>query len=168
MTKRELTTQRLKDSLADALLALMQEKPFHKITIDELTQRAQVGRVTYFRHFKTKEDILVYKYTRLWEQWAKQHGIANWRESSQKLLRPFFQFHHHYRDIMRMIYQSGLLDVVTIASYQVLMDHRTQATVAQQYRARYLASGCGGLLEAWVENDFAQSVDEMVAICGVK
>ncbi|MBQ7858715.1 MAG: TetR/AcrR family transcriptional regulator [Faecalibacterium sp.] len=168
MTKREATTQRLKDSLANALLELMQEKPFAKITIDELTQRAQVGRVTYFRHFSNKEDVLVYKYMRLWEQWAKEYGVSTWRDFSPKNVRPFFQFHYHYRDIMRMMQRCGLRDIIQTASYNVLMNHRPHATVTEQYQARYLACGFGGILEAWVENDFAQSVDQMIAICGAK
>ena len=42
------------DKMGTALLALMKQKPFEKITADEIAAKAGVGRVTYFRNFSSK------------------------------------------------------------------------------------------------------------------
>ena len=57
MRRRQETTEMLKESMGDALLSLMKEKPLEKITIEEMTAKADVGRVTYFRYFKSKDEI---------------------------------------------------------------------------------------------------------------
>lgn len=45
-------------SLAVALLRLMQGQDFHTISITQLTKTAGVSRMTYYRHYQNKIDIL--------------------------------------------------------------------------------------------------------------
>jgi AcrR family transcriptional regulator len=45
--------------IQDALFSLMQEKPYNKITIQEIIDRANVGRSTFYSHYETKEDLLI-------------------------------------------------------------------------------------------------------------
>ena len=45
--------------LYTALMALMQEKKFEKISVGEICQRAGVSRMTYYRSYNNKEDILL-------------------------------------------------------------------------------------------------------------
>jgi AcrR family transcriptional regulator len=54
--RRSLRTRRW---LQKALLDLMREKPYHKITISEIAKRAEVARPTFYAHFETKEDLLL-------------------------------------------------------------------------------------------------------------
>lgn len=49
---------RSRRALREALLALLEEKPFDQITIREITGKARVGYATFFRHFTTKDDLL--------------------------------------------------------------------------------------------------------------
>ncbi len=51
--------QRSKQLLESALIALMAEKPFDKITIQEILDRANVGRTTFYAHFHSKEDLFL-------------------------------------------------------------------------------------------------------------
>lgn len=48
----------VENKIADALLKLMDEKDYDSITITEIVEKAGVSRVTYYRYFKTKEDIV--------------------------------------------------------------------------------------------------------------
>jgi AcrR family transcriptional regulator len=49
---------RSQKALNDALLALLEEKPFDQITIREISARAGTGYATFFRHYPTKEALL--------------------------------------------------------------------------------------------------------------
>ena len=46
--------------LASALLQLMKEKPYKKISISELAERAQLSRRAFYSNFSSKEDVLHY------------------------------------------------------------------------------------------------------------
>lgn len=50
---------RTKASLTAALFELLAEKDFSKISVTELTRRADVDRKTFYLHYQTVEDILV-------------------------------------------------------------------------------------------------------------
>ena len=50
--------RRTKAALRQALLAVLEEKPFDQVAIRELSKRADVGYATYFRHYPTKEALL--------------------------------------------------------------------------------------------------------------
>ena len=48
----------VKKQITLALLELLKEKPLVDISISELTQKAQIGRVSFYRTYQTQEDIL--------------------------------------------------------------------------------------------------------------
>ena len=51
-----------KNVIFDSLIKKMQEKPYHEITIVEITEEADVARLSFYRHFNTKEDIIIFKF----------------------------------------------------------------------------------------------------------
>lgn len=50
--------RRTKSRLKTAILELVREKSYGRITIREITDRADVGRSTFYSHFDSKEDLL--------------------------------------------------------------------------------------------------------------
>lgn len=47
-----------RECLQMALIYLMSEKPFEKITVTELVKRSGVSRTAFYRNYSSKEDIL--------------------------------------------------------------------------------------------------------------
>lgn len=47
-----------KECLQTALIQLMSQKPFEKITITELVRRSGVSRTAFYRNYESKEEIL--------------------------------------------------------------------------------------------------------------
>ena len=46
------------DRLAQAAFALFDERGYEQTTIDDITERAGLGRATFFRHYRSKEDVI--------------------------------------------------------------------------------------------------------------
>ena len=60
LKKREdARVRRTRDALGDALVALMQEKPFDTITVQDVLDRANVSRSTFYSHYSDKDDLLM-------------------------------------------------------------------------------------------------------------
>src|SRR6185369_1492500 len=57
--KTDARVRRTRDALGDALIALMQEKPFDTITVQEVLDRAHVSRSTFYTHYSDKDDLLM-------------------------------------------------------------------------------------------------------------
>lgn len=51
--------RRTRAALRQALVELVLEKGFHAVTVEEITERADVGRATFYAHYRDKEDLLV-------------------------------------------------------------------------------------------------------------
>jgi AcrR family transcriptional regulator len=49
---------RTRAALAEALLALLEEKPFDQISIRDIAARSRTGYATFFRHYETKAALL--------------------------------------------------------------------------------------------------------------
>jgi AcrR family transcriptional regulator len=45
--------------LGEALLRLIQEKPYEDVTVQEILDRASVGRSTFYLHYRDKNDLLL-------------------------------------------------------------------------------------------------------------
>src|ERR1044071_454986 len=57
--KTDARVRRTRDALGDALVALMHEKPFETITVQDVLDRAKVGRSTFYSHYSDKDDLLM-------------------------------------------------------------------------------------------------------------
>ena len=55
--KTDLRVARTRDQLGDALVALMHEKPFDAIKVQEVLDRASVSRSTFYAHFRDIDDL---------------------------------------------------------------------------------------------------------------
>ena len=49
---------RSKKALRDAIVALMEERDFDDITVNDLCERADLNRGTFYNHFRDKDDLL--------------------------------------------------------------------------------------------------------------
>jgi len=58
MNTTDRRVRRTQKALGDALIALSLEKDYDEITIQEITERADIGYRTFFRHYTEKDDLL--------------------------------------------------------------------------------------------------------------
>src|SRR5438034_10335151 len=50
--------QRTQELLKTAFMSLIQEKGFESLSVQDIIDRANVGRATFYAHFDSKEDLL--------------------------------------------------------------------------------------------------------------
>ena len=59
MRKPDERARRTRDRLGNALVALIHEKPIENVTVQDVLNRAKVGRSTFYLHFRDKNDLLL-------------------------------------------------------------------------------------------------------------
>lgn len=167
MRRKDATTTSLKESIADALIRLMPIKAFEKITIEEITDLAKVGRVTYFRNFSSKMEVITFKLIQLWKQWAKDHGLTEKSRYSLDTAEHFFAFNYSIRDLHRIIYDANLQAAMYDAFYQVMVPPPEEDAV-ELYKNRFLSYGLFGLLDEWIKRNYRETPKEMADILTTK
>ena len=85
MTRTDRRAQRTRKTLQETLIELMGEKPYDAITIQDIADRADIGRTTFYLHFNTKDELFISCH----EAMVKQFPIAPLHPlSREELLSP--------------------------------------------------------------------------------
>jgi len=93
--KTDRRVLRTRDALGNALVALMQEKPFEEITVQQVLDCAGVGRATFYVHYRDKDDLFLSDM----EDFLEHRSTALTRQgASAKRLVPVREFFAHVRD----------------------------------------------------------------------
>lgn len=163
MSANKKSGEFLKECMADALILLMEKKPFAKITINEIAETAGVNRSTWFRNFIDKQDALTYKLMLLWSNWCQDHNLPNGHEYNLENAKDFFTFNYEIRHLLHLIYQAGQESVLYAAFYHILVP-KTFSNTKESYQAIFYSYGLFGLLDSWIKRDFCESPEVMAAI----
>ena len=57
--KTDRRVLRTRSALGDSLVALLQERDFEQITVQDVLDRAGVGRSTFYVHYRDKNDLFL-------------------------------------------------------------------------------------------------------------
>lgn len=145
----------------------MPTKNFEKITIDEITELANVGRATYFRNFSSKMEVITFKLVQLWNHWAQEHGLTEKSKYSLDTAEHFFAFNYSIRDLHKIIYDANLQITMYDAFYQVMIPPPGEDAV-ERYKNRFLSYGLFGLLDEWIKGNYRETPGEMADILTTK
>ena len=164
MRRTTATTDYLKECMGTALLELMKEKPIEKISIEEMTARADVGRSTYFRYFKTKDEVLAFKLCCMWSRFAQQSHITELRYDEPAAARLFFEFCLSIRNITDRLYAAGHQTVILDAYLQILVSKNPGKDINAYYRSSAVAYALYGIVNAWILRGYQETPEQIAAI----
>ena len=74
MDKRLEINIEVKNAMVKALFILLEQKPLSDITVKELVKKAGVARASFYRNFKTKEDVIIYFLNTLLLQYKEKYA----------------------------------------------------------------------------------------------
>ena len=94
--KTDARVRRTRDALGDALIALMQEKPFDTIKVQDVLDRAHVSRSTFYAHYSDKDDLLMSDSEEFFE--ALSMALSAHGDKSDRVF-PVKEFFTHLADV---------------------------------------------------------------------
>ena len=94
--KTDARVRRTRDALGDALITLMQEKPFETITVQDVLDRAHVSRSTFYAHYSDKDDLLLSDADEFFESLAM--ALSAHGDKSDRVF-PVKEFFTHLADV---------------------------------------------------------------------
>jgi AcrR family transcriptional regulator len=166
--------------LGEALLALMLEKRYDTITVQEIIDRANVGRSTFYSHYLDKEDLLQHEVADL----VHRLTVHMDRSAGGNRVVPsieLFRHLHESRDLIRALVRGRAMDTVLKTMHAHLADHvrhrlmrrlspGTEPALPLDLVAHYVAGVILNLFDWWQEHDMRQTPEEIDAyfkqLCG--
>jgi AcrR family transcriptional regulator len=168
--KTDRRVLRTRDTLGDALVALMQEKSFNEITVQDLLDRAGVGRSTFYVHYRDKDDLFLSDVEDFLE--GVSSALRRQDPNSKRLLpvKEFFAHVRGVRDFYAALIRSGKMnDVQALARgfFARSIEERLQTAGVEIDPARrsahayVLAGSFFSLLDWWVDKGMNPDPKEM-------
>ena len=107
--KRLLT---VKDRIAGAFIRLLKKREYHEITVVDIITEAQAGRVSFYRNFTDKDDVLRYYIASVTDDWlsqTKENYLTLTRESLSPYIVWLFEHMYQYRDVVDILIKTNKL-----------------------------------------------------------
>lgn len=184
--RRKLRTRK---QLKDALLDLILEKGYDAVTIEDITERADLGRTTFYLHYKDKEHLLLESIESIAEDLLQQinenypafarPGLAL-ENREQLLYAPVLLVFHHakenanlYRIILRGegAYQTNnrLRQIINRITANIMIERidslgLKNPEIPIDFMTNYFAGALLTVVTWWLENNTPYSVEEMTTM----
>ncbi len=165
--KPDRRIQRTRQLLRDALIALMLEKGYDAVTVQDITDRANLGRATFYLHYKDKDELLLSMMEEILEEVMERSTPFspedNFLTAGQPPSLYAFQHAEANADFYRaMLGEGGLSGVLT--RYRQLVAAGVQAQfeplfppdaspVPVEILAHFVVGALNALLVWWLENN---------------
>jgi AcrR family transcriptional regulator len=168
--------QRTRKLLREALMALILEEGYDAISIQDITEKANLGRATFYLHFKDKDELLLEvmdEFIQDFLQQVPQLSQAQWRLDDPKAIEKLFDFAADHYDLYRiMIIGSGgitasrqlqrtMADNIRDCIDEEMETLGVDPIISPDFIANHFAGSLLGTIYWWLDNDLPYTVEEM-------
>ena len=174
--KTDRRSQRTQQILHQALMALMQEKRYDDITVQDIIDRANVGRSTFYAHYQDKEDLMTSGLMHLMQ--IMSGLVATPSKTGETRLFPTQELYEHvqenqslFRGMIRgrgleLFFEKGqeFWSQKLTADLKARLPKGHQPTVPIEVLAQFLAGTFVTMLRWWLDNKMPYSPKEMDAM----
>ena len=158
-------------ALGSAIIELLRERPLDDITVQQILDRAGVGRTAFYAHYRNKEDVLASSYERLFsflDAWVERPSPVGYR------LFPVREFTQHMSEangVVEALRRDGRLDDVwslCAAHAARLIDRRiadspSPSMVPRQIVPVMLAGSLVELMRWWLDRPDSATPEQLDA-----
>ena len=163
--------RRTRRALADALIHLTSERPYHSILVRDITDQADIGYATFYRHYDSKDDLMLAVFadaTAELEASASEPGGEYFEQEGQLIFEHVRKYNGLYRSILQSQNFVGQLKRLLAQRVEEHIQRHTPEPDAVAFpvevAANHMVAGLIGLIEWWLEEDMSLPVEEVARI----
>ncbi len=175
--KEDRRINRTRKLMHEALMSLIVEKGYEDITVQDILDRADTGRSTFYAHYRDKDELLLSSFEHLRNLFEQQQQalIASRHTGKEpevniilELFRHTGEHHKLYKAIagkksgeMILKYLHRYLNNLLIVPLTELMKSRKSPPVPIEITTHYLVSSLISLITWWLDNNMPYSAEKM-------
>jgi probable dihydroxyacetone kinase regulator len=160
---------RTKYLIKEALINLCKQQSFHKISVQQIAQKAEVNRQTFYYHFSDKYDLLrwIYKEDALRFLDSRLISLDNWEEQALKMLKAIAANKEFYQNTVEAdpeVLQQEFTKMIQLSFIKLFeqMDEEKQLSKTDKlFYARFFSYGCSGVLTHWISEGYKETPMEI-------
>jgi len=147
----------------------MEQKPYQEITITDITKKAGVSRMSYYRIYKSKDDILIQYFNDIFEECL--HEIENTEKIDRfQFAVKIFQTCQKYHVLLESVLRAKLYDLILqcLVRYCTYLAEHIFEMDMKKSKTEYWIYGEAGkfslLILCWLNKGMPQSPEEMASL----
>ncbi len=168
--------QRTRKLLRDALMELILEDGYDAVSIQDITNKANLGRATFYLHFKDKDELLLdvmQEFIDNFMDQVPQLSEAQWRLEDTKAIIKLFDFAAEHYDLYRiLIIGSGgitasrqlhqsVAENIQACIQKEVDELGAEPLVPVDFIANHFAGSLLATIYWWLDSDLPYSVEEI-------
>ncbi|MBN9387833.1 MAG: TetR/AcrR family transcriptional regulator [Chloroflexi bacterium] len=167
---KDRRVRRSQQLLREALLELILEKPYQDITVQDILDRADVGRSTFYAHFLDKDHLLKSGFENLQEVFETLNLRSGGKPQSE-FETIMFLIHHveSFQPIYKALMSKRGADWITQEVQSIVIkvlrrqleNQPVPGDIPLEVLVQYRASALMGLIKWWLDNDMPFSAEQM-------
>ncbi|MEM7333832.1 MAG: TetR/AcrR family transcriptional regulator [Chloroflexota bacterium] len=169
--------RRTRKMLCDALIRLVMEKPYETITIQEITDEADLNRATFYLHFGSREELLATSLTTYYDDLTQRisaitEDVPIW--ASTQAIQMVFEHVQDNAALYRVLIGNPGLGMVInqIIDYTAVYTQHgveqlcdsSKMTVPLPIVMYHFAGSLYATLSWWIQNDMPYTPEEMAVM----
>lgn len=166
--KNDRRSQRTRHLLGEALVELMSAKGYNAITVSDIIEHANVGRSTFYAHYRDKDNLLVSEFARV----VDVLSLHSPRNAAGNLFFPSLGLFQHvgeqHKLYKALVWGSGtdlpfkyMQRLLSEKIEQGLNESGRKFDIALPILANFLAGSFLTLLRWWMDNKMLYSAEQM-------
>lgn len=152
--------------MGDAFVALLQEKPYCKISVSDIVKRAGVSRMTYYHYYDTKEDVVRDYIKELVAEYAAESertlGIGSLMDYQHILFS--LKFFDRYDYFFVTLAKAGLNSMINDAVNIFMRQQYVNIYQGSPYELYFYAGAMVNIFLQWEQNNKDVSPEELAQI----
>ena len=168
MDRQDRRVKRTQNLLAKALVALTLEKGYDAITIRDITQRADVGYATFFRHYRDKDALLEDVLDVVIDELMHVFFMASSDENPLPDGPLLFRYVQQHSEVVRVLLSSWGVSsltkrIIETTTQDVLAQHMLPegGAVPIEVAAYHIITASIALVQWWLEHDMPYAPERM-------
>jgi AcrR family transcriptional regulator len=169
--------RRTRELLRNAFLSLLAEKGYDRMTVQDILDRADVGRSTFYAHYRDKEDLLLAGFEDIRTALATERNASDGQPGADvELLQPVLAVFRHVErhrqfwgplsrkggaDVIGRLLRESVDDLVRQHLHVYFGDSAIDPT-EREAAVQFVAGACMGLLIWWLDHEDVPSSAEEI------
>lgn len=154
--------KRAKNYIVESLLYLMKKEKFENITVTNIAKKAGVNRITFYRNFNSKEEVLKCYLDSITDNFIKTSKIVYTPDDFTSYLIKLFTHLERYKDIGILLYQSNMVHFLKDEFDRIFLAKAKKAN--ETYHYAFLSGGFYNIYYYWIKNDFKENPQDLANI----
>lgn len=171
MDMQDRRVKRTQKALARALISLTLEKGYDAITIRDITDQAEIGYATFFRHYHDKDALLKDVLDVVLDELTSLLTVPRREADHATIGALIFRYVQEHNEVVLVVLSSrgssALVRRIIESGTQSMLSQNaspTEGRIPSEIAANHLVTSAVSLIQWWVEHEMPYSPEQMGAI----